>query len=177
MFKVILVATDGSKAAKRATTLAIDLAKKYRARLVVLHTLLRDASATTLKSIARRGGLSKKQRDLLDTYEIRGNIGTASDLSSGTFRMIPPPLELLEPIGIQILSDVTAAAKKHGVKEPTTVLWGGEPSQAILELADREHADLIVLGTRGLGEVEGLLVGSVSSKVTAHASCAVTLVR
>ena len=43
MFKVILVATDGSKAAKRATTLAIDLAKKYRARLVVLHTLLRDA--------------------------------------------------------------------------------------------------------------------------------------
>ena len=91
--------------------------------------------------------------------------------------MIPPPLELLEPIGIQILSDVTAAAKKHGVKEPTTVLWGGEPSQAILELADREHADLIVLGTRGLGEVEGLLVGSVSSKVTAHASCAVTLVR
>ncbi|MBE0428510.1 MAG: universal stress protein [Thermoleophilia bacterium] len=48
---------------------------------------------------------------------------------------------------------------------------------AIVEIAKRENADLIVLGSRGLSEFRGMLLGSVSSKVVQHASCPVLIVK
>lgn len=48
---------------------------------------------------------------------------------------------------------------------------------AIVEIASKENADLIVLGSRGLSEFKGMLLGSVSSKVVQHASCPVLIVK
>ena len=50
-------------------------------------------------------------------------------------------------------------------------------AEAILEAAGRRQCDLIVMGTRGLGRLAGLLLGSVSQKVVQHAQCPVLLVR
>jgi nucleotide-binding universal stress UspA family protein len=50
-------------------------------------------------------------------------------------------------------------------------------AEAILSVAKIRKADLIILGTRGMGSLKGLLVGSVSNKVTHHASCTVMVVR
>jgi nucleotide-binding universal stress UspA family protein len=47
----------------------------------------------------------------------------------------------------------------------------GTPAEAILAAADKEKADLIVLGSRGLGPVKELLLGSVSHRVVTHAPC------
>jgi len=47
----------------------------------------------------------------------------------------------------------------------------GTPAEAILAAASSEKADLIVLGSRGLGPVKELLLGSVSHRVVSHASC------
>lgn len=47
----------------------------------------------------------------------------------------------------------------------------GTPAEAILAAAGREKAGLIVLGSRGLGPVKELLLGSVSHRVVTHASC------
>jgi len=51
----------------------------------------------------------------------------------------------------------------------------GDPAEAILEAAESESADLIVMGRRGLGRLEGLLVGSVSERVARHAQAPVFL--
>ena len=51
----------------------------------------------------------------------------------------------------------------------------GEAAEAILETAESESADLIVMGRRGLGRLQGLLVGSVSERVARHASVPVFL--
>ncbi|MGH2597346.1 MAG: universal stress protein [Actinomycetota bacterium] len=51
----------------------------------------------------------------------------------------------------------------------------GEAAEAILETAESESADLIVMGRRGLGKLRGLLVGSVSERVARHASVPVFL--
>lgn len=54
---------------------------------------------------------------------------------------------------------------------------GGPPSQVIVEEAESWGADLVVMGSRGLGVWNRLLLGSVSSAVVHHAKCSVEIVR
>ena len=61
--------------------------------------------------------------------------------------------------------------------EVKTEVIQGPPAEAILSVAEARRVDLIVMGTRGLGRLAGLLVGSQSQKVIAHAACPVLLVR
>ena len=52
-----------------------------------------------------------------------------------------------------------------------------DPAMVIAEQAEELGADLIVMGSRGLGFVRSLLVGSISNKVLTNANCPVTIVR
>ncbi len=56
-------------------------------------------------------------------------------------------------------------------------LLEGPEAEAILTAAKTHGVDLIVMGTRGRGSLEGLLFGSVSRKVTHLAPCPVLLIR
>lgn len=58
-----------------------------------------------------------------------------------------------------------------------TELLEGDPAFAIIEVAATRKSDLIVMGSRGLGRLAGLLLGSTSQKVVAHAPCPVLIVR
>jgi nucleotide-binding universal stress UspA family protein len=53
----------------------------------------------------------------------------------------------------------------------------GPPAEAILDVANTRNCDLIVIGSRGLGRLTGLLLGSQSQKVVQHAPCPVLIVR
>lgn len=53
----------------------------------------------------------------------------------------------------------------------------GDPREAILDLARREHADLIVVGSHGRSGLTKLLLGSVASHIVTHAPCDVLVVR
>lgn len=53
----------------------------------------------------------------------------------------------------------------------------GNPAEAIIEVARTRECDLIVMGSRGLGRLSGLLLGSTSQKVVSHAPCPVLIVR
>lgn len=53
----------------------------------------------------------------------------------------------------------------------------GRPQQEIVRLGDELDADLIVLGSRGLGGVRRALMGSVSDSVVRHSRCSVLVVR
>ena len=53
----------------------------------------------------------------------------------------------------------------------------GSPAQTIVEEAERWGADLIVMGSRGLGAWSRLLLGSVSNSVVHHAKCSVEIIR
>ena len=59
----------------------------------------------------------------------------------------------------------------------TSEVLEGAPGQLIFDAAERWPADLIVLGSRGLGAWNRLLLGSVSSAVVHHAKCSVEVVR
>lgn len=72
----------------------------------------------------------------------------------------------------------TARAKleKIGRRASSGVLLGS-PSRVILDTASDWHADVVVVGSRGLGAVRGLLIGSVSSAVARAATCSVLVVK
>ena len=59
----------------------------------------------------------------------------------------------------------------------TTEIIQGPARQVIVDEADRWNANLIVMGSRGLGAWNRLLLGSVSSAVVHHAKCSVEIVR
>jgi nucleotide-binding universal stress UspA family protein len=63
-----------------------------------------------------------------------------------------------------------------GVTNVETVVTGGEPARAIVELADERKADLIVLGAHDGGLVTRLIGGSVSDAVVHHAHTDVLIV-
>lgn len=53
----------------------------------------------------------------------------------------------------------------------------GDAAGNIIEIARNNNSDLIVMGSRGLGRLAGLLLGSTSQKVLSHAPCPVLIVR
>jgi nucleotide-binding universal stress UspA family protein len=59
----------------------------------------------------------------------------------------------------------------------TTNVLAGSPKRVIVEEAEAFGADLIVVGSRGLGAWDRLLLGSVSQAVATHAKCSVVIVR
>ncbi|MGD8402200.1 MAG: universal stress protein [Anaerolineales bacterium] len=61
--------------------------------------------------------------------------------------------------------------------EVHTEVLEGAPAEAILDVAKTRKSDLIVMGSRGLGLLQGALLGSQSQKVVRHAPCPVLIVR
>ena len=58
-----------------------------------------------------------------------------------------------------------------------TVIASGKPSAEIVTFAEREHADLVVVGSSGMGAIGRLLVGSTAEAVVRHATVPVLVVR
>ncbi|MDR9395226.1 universal stress protein [Roseovarius sp. SYSU LYC5161] len=57
-------------------------------------------------------------------------------------------------------------AKAAGVEKVRAFVKAGQPARTIVSFADQHGNDCIVIGSRGMGSVEGYLLGSVSHKVT-----------
>lgn len=53
----------------------------------------------------------------------------------------------------------------------------GDPANAILNLAEQESVDLIVVGSHGRTGLSRFLLGSVSSRVVSHAACSVLVIK
>lgn len=92
---------------------------------------------------------------------------------------LPPAyLEEQEPEGRRLLSAAAALAENAasaGALTISTELVPGNPSRVLVELSSA--AQMVVVGSRGRGEITGGLVGSVSTAVAAHADCPVAVIR
>ncbi|UCF91624.1 MAG: universal stress protein [Desulfobacterales bacterium] len=77
----------------------------------------------------------------------------------------PPDHVYLEYVKNNILAAAVKDAKKQGVEWVETTVREGDPAEEITAFARDGDFDMLVIGSRGLGSVKGLLLGSVSSKV------------
>ncbi|WP_135824459.1 universal stress protein [Halorussus ruber] len=84
--------------------------------------------------------------------------------------------EVLREEGESALDRVEDIAAGHGVAVTTTVL-DGSPSKRIVEYAEGEDCDLVVMGTHGRGGIDRLLLGSVAEGVVRACSVPVLTVQ
>lgn len=83
--------------------------------------------------------------------------------------------EILKGPGEKILAEAKEIAEKEGVTIKTR-LEEGEPFEKIIEVAEDEGCDLIVMGRRGVTRLEKALMGSVTARVIGHFSGRVLIV-
>lgn len=83
--------------------------------------------------------------------------------------------ELFEETAERTIADVVASVDTTDLPQGyETSVVAGAPARALIDAA--HDADLLVVGSRGLGGFTGLLLGSVSQQVAHHATCPVTIV-
>src|SRR5680860_441978 len=141
MFKNILVPTDASESAQRALMIAINLAKEFGSRIVLLHVVYTpEALGYTLSN-----GITVPQEEI-NVYGREALTAALAGIDTGN-----APLE-----------------KKQ---KP------GHPAAAILEEIESGQFDLVVMGNRGDGAIDGSLLGSVSQQVLSKAECPVMIVK
>jgi nucleotide-binding universal stress UspA family protein len=147
--KKILVSTDGSENANRAVEAAIALAKQNGAELLIVH-VVSEAVPAQYAPI----GINAPVADYTNYFKT------------------------IEDQGRSLVSQTVDKAKHDGANARGEVLRTiSSTVEALVEASEKDHVDLIVVGTRGLGGFRKLLLGSVSSGIVSHATCSVLIVR
>lgn len=74
------------------------------------------------------------------------------------------------------LQQTAEEIRNQGVE---VTIWArqGDPADAILDVAEEQGADLIVVGNRGMTGAKRFLLGSVPNKISHHAPCSVLIIR
>ena len=137
----ILYATDLSENSAYAFYFAIDFAQKHNANIVILH-VVEPISPHVYPYIARETVLTTEKDSIKEAIEeIKNRLQSFCRKVEGEIG--PPCVELVSK----------------------TLVPLGHPTEEILNTADKEDCDLIILGTHGKGFLAHTFFGSVSSEV------------
>ena len=148
MFERILAAVDGSENGWKALDFACQFHVDGRTELIVAHAVMRQRIPDEIRVLGRLEHLPEPYDQLHYDAIIDGLAGAARQ-----------------------------RAADAGVREITWIAEFGEPAEVILQIAERRDVDLIVMGRRGLGNLDRLLLGSVAHKVSNLAACTCATVR
>lgn len=85
-------------------------------------------------------------------------------------------ISLSEAEGLALMTPCRKLCEEGGVRCQTLVRAGG-PGRVIVLTAEAEGCDLIVMGSRGLSDFSGMVMGSVSHRVLRHSTVPVLIVR
>jgi len=172
--KQILVPTDGSTYALKALDVALDLAGAHGATLHLLHVLMRDKEPVDLLRLAdlALGAHPDIVATLKDLADRPAQELSAEQLMADPARPLHPvPASLLQDIGTVILEHADAAATKRGIAAQMMPVGEGDIAGVIAAAAHECQADAIVMGMRGLRQVDMVTLGSISQQVCHQAPC------
>ncbi|MDS0475147.1 universal stress protein [Natrinema sp. 1APR25-10V2] len=137
MYQDLLLATDGSDAARRATDHAVELASQLDATLHVL-------------SVSEDGPQAERQQDQL-----------RNDPEDEAARAAEEAADAAGRDGVAVTTDI-----RHGV-----------PQEQIVDFAETNAVDMIVVGTAGRSGLDHLISGSVAEEIVRNAPVPVVTVR
>jgi len=132
MISKILIPSDGSKTAKRASVYAVDLAKQLKASIIILSVI--DQRSLIAKTVS------------------------ASDTARHT---IEPIEDYLKEAAEGYAGEIKRLCDKSDVASTISIKMG-HPVNEIVKEAKRSKADLIVMGSHGRSALSAAVLGSVS---------------
>ena len=141
MVKNILVPVDGSESSGKALTFAVDIAEKYNAKISVIFVASHEID----------DGLRH-----FTTYEY--NLKDESAVTT-----------VSEKLGKSTINRMINKLESNIVINPVVLF--GDPASRIVEYSTACDFDMIVMGNRGLGSIKGIMMGSVSRKVSRKVKC------
>ncbi|MFP3950936.1 MAG: universal stress protein [Candidatus Bathyarchaeia archaeon] len=153
MFERILVAFDGSDPSKHALTHAVEVAKKFEADVKIISVVPRvmmpvfPDEGFGAAPISAAQEFGEYQEKMTEFYK------NALEEAKSSIAENAPELEI------------------------ETVLKEGRPSSTIVEVAEDYDADLIVIGSRGLGGITGWILGSTSRRVVESCTTPILVVK
>ncbi len=132
MISKILVPTDGSKAARRAAKVAVDLAKQVKATVIALSVI--DHRSFMPQTIP----------------------------ASGTLRHVTEPIEsYLREAAESYADEIKKQCGKFDVRSKI-VIATGHPIEEILKEAERSKVSLIIMGSHGRSAIAATVLGSIT---------------
>lgn len=175
MFKSIVAAVDGSKLGDSVVRKSADIAALCGARLILAHIADPARANDDLDQLASAEHMDSPEPEQrhASLARVPGWFDDALSGAQGT----PSMREVLEDLGRQILANADVIAHRAGATDTHQVLEDGDPALRLLEISAREEADLIVVGARGLGRIQEILLGSVSHKVAMKSACPCLIVK
>jgi nucleotide-binding universal stress UspA family protein len=151
LFSKILVPIDGSEPSFHAARIAVNTANKFNSELIIIYVVVTPSKS----EYANLTGLvTPKQIDMINE--------NAKNESKNWFKKIEDNVKEKNP-NIKISMKV--------------VLTGIAVYGEVIQFAQEENIDLIVIGTRGRSGIKKLLLGSTASGVVTYANCPVLVTK
>ena len=147
MIEKILIAVDGSKHSLKSVALGAEVAKGVGAQVLLYHVVKPYNLPDSLKTFAKAEHMATIDADLL---------------KKGAQHLLAGALD---------------TARKAGLKEVKIETDEGPIARSIVARAKSFKADMIVIGSRGMGDLEGMLRGGVSHRVETLAKCPILVVK
>ncbi|SHJ58584.1 universal stress protein [Parasporobacterium paucivorans] len=151
----ILTPVDGSDASVNALKKSIEIAGKYGFSIKLIHVV----DVTKMLSL---------QRNMRMWSQVDGSILAGQDVQDN-----------YKDIALEnaraLMDSVTSDLDFSGIEVEKQIVFG-EPYMKILETAESEGFDLIIMGNRGFSGIKRFFLGSVSQRVISEAKCPVLII-
>ena len=145
----IMVGIDGSEESVNAADYAIAIAKRHNAELIAVNVLTSDIGYAYSSPGVESPPLTIREIILLAEDEVK-----------------------------KWLDDIKEKADKSGIQFRSEIIMAKRSATStMLDYAEEQNINLIVVGTRGRSEIKKMLLGSIASGLVTYASCPVLVVK
>ena len=141
---------------------------------IVVGTDGSDTAKEAVTTAIELAKLSNAELDIVSAYEPipQQRLREEGQGISGDVSHVVNPRE-----DVQFVLDKAAAEAKKAKVKVSTQAREGDPADAILDVAEENGADLVMVGNKGMTGAKRFLLGSVPNKISHHAPCDVWIVR
>jgi len=174
MFKSIVVAFDGSLHASRALEIGATLAGQEQAQLGIIYVI--DANHTQIPEAIRSMGEVEHIIDPMPRMVVKFEEAPINMVSTMTQTASDSEKAMFQYADF-LASQAEQSARDYGAEDIESKAVLGSPAEEIVVYAREREADLIITGSRGLGKLKSLVLGSTSNKVSQLADCSCLTVK
>jgi nucleotide-binding universal stress UspA family protein len=141
---------------------------------IVVGTDGSDTATEAVKTAIELARLAKSKLEIVSAYEPipQDRLKREVEGIPGDVSQVVNPRE-----DVQLVLDKAAAEAKKAKVDVVTHPREGDPADAILDVAEENDADLVLVGNKGMTGARRFLLGSVPNKISHHAPCDVWIVK